>query len=241
MATFRKTTVGNQVLFEKVYFNSYSDLQNIIWFQQNILPILIGTVRVPNVVKIYKGGFVSVVYFDFLDLKPFENKKEMLSSMIKLSKYLYEISINKQNTLQHFTQINNPFDFRQHFEYKRQREIAKKKLLKVEINFDYLEKQVKESTSIITHGDLYKTNFYQQNMLIDWDTFGIYPVAMEISFFYQRFLETETEVKNDFFYWLKINYKEMVKDDKWNEFERNACFFYIFFTNLGFLNQFFLI
>jgi len=241
LATFRKVKIKNNILFEKVYFNSYLDLKNVLWFQKNIYPLLKNKIRIPEIKKVYEGYIISVAYFDYMELKPFKDKQTLISSEIKLSKDLYIVSKNNQEYIRQLDIENGLFDFRQHFLYKEQKKSAKNNLNKIGIDFDFLEKQISVSFLIINHGDIYKTNFYQENTLIDWDTFGFYPIGLEVAFLYQRLLWSENLKEENFSNWLKINYQETISEEIWNEFERNTFFFlYVFnqclFEEMKYLN-----
>ena len=229
LSTFRKVEIKNEVLFEKVYFNSYADLHKIVWFQENMYPLLKDRIRIPKIKKIYRGDLISIVYFEYVNLKEFDDNQEFIQSAIELAKYFNTLSENNQAYIKQVLIADPLFDFRQHFLYKQTKEIAKNSLTKINLDLENLEKQVATSTLAISHGDLYKTNLFQENNLIDWDAFGFYPIGMEVAFLYQRLLEFGIIERNDFFNWLEINFRQAMTEEKWTEFERNALFFlYVF-------------
>jgi len=222
--TFRKVYIDGKPFFEKVYFNSFPELENILWFQEHYYQELIKQIRTSKIEKVIKGNIMSVVYFEFLDLKPV-TCEELEGSLIEISKVLYNLPL-KENS-EKFSILS--IDFRKHFEYKRNIKTIKEDFIKLGISFEYFERRADSSSCVFTHGDIQKTNVFKEMTLIDWDSFGFFPVGFEQAFIYYRFLfeDIQCGLPLD---WILKNYKNKISDNNWQDFERNFIYFLTIFS-----------
>lgn len=229
LPAFRKIKTKNELWFEKVYFSDHPDLQRNIFFYNHIYPLLKEKLQIPKLQKLISGEWLSIVYFDFLKLQKIEKTEELIQEMIAVSLILYQKSKKYQEEI---SQLSFPAfiqDFTTHFEYQKNKKLAEKELLKYNISFDEIEEEINQSFKVLTHGDIFHTNIFQNKTLIDWDNFGIYPIGFDVAALYYRLL-WRNQVDKDFEKWLINNYKNKIDSIHWKVFKRNSFFFLFVFT-----------
>src|SRR5690554_5687091 len=231
--TFRKVSTNKQDYFEKIYFNSSKDFKRIHWLHENILNMMKGTFVVPNLKNYFVGDLVTITYFEYLSLTPLDGI-ENEQNCIQFSRLLYGITEKNRKEFQKMIVPDYLLSFKNHFQYAKNIESIKKSLnFKV---FLRLEKRVEESKRVLTHGDIQKTNAYKDLTLIDWDTFGFFPIGFEVAFVFYRLL-VDGKDEMDFKNWLEVNYKAFIKDEDWESFIFNSHFFLFVFGFQFFQNN----
>lgn len=225
--TYRKVKIKEEWYYEKIYFNEYSDLKNVLWFSENISEYLSLEIQTANPDIIFKGRELTILYFPFLELSPLsENNIE--TQLIEFSKKLLDIS--KQEKIQAIIEKSPSFtkNFKNHFLYQRNIEIAINMFIENKIDFRTIEESIEKSMKVVTHGDLNEGNGFQNNILIDWDSFGFYPIGLEVaSLIYRNILMKNKEL--DLGKWLVNNYEQRVRKDEWINFRINVDYFLIIF------------
>lgn len=228
LVTFRRVNVGEGLLFEKVYLNSYPDLQNVTFFNDKIFHLLEGCIVVPKIVKQYTSDLITITYFEFLQLLNFNSERRAISKLIELSVLLYCKSIENKDYLVSLLKSSEIDNYKNHFEYSKHYKSAHLALAENGFNTYELVEKINRSPIIITHGDLNKTNIYAPNIVIDWDTFGLYPLGFDIAFLYHRLL-LPNDSGADFLQWLHDNYAEIIGKKDWKILVFNCSYFlYVF-------------
>lgn len=225
---YRKVRFDDQTYFEKVYFNSYSDLNRTLYFQKELYPLLVGSIQIPKIIWFFRGDLITVVYTSFEENKPLLPEKEE-QALISVSKTLYQVSIQHQALIK---QLNLPeilSDHTAHFEYKMSIARAKKQMKKHGLDFDYFEDKAKNSPSVITHGDLHAENIFADNTVIDWDSVGLYPIGLEQAFLFERL-----PIKKIKSYrpeeWLIRHFFRLIRPEDIEDFTRNFYYFLFIFS-----------
>ncbi len=235
--SFRKVKIDGNWYFEKVYFNSCDDVKKVIWFNHNLRDRLMEFgINTPKLYSNFAGESFTIVYFDFLDLIRIQNAIELENSLIEIVKKLYQISAGKSFIQTKNLGIEKFKNFRDHLEYKKNIDGASKRILKDDILTEDFETKAGESKLIISHGDLHEKNIYKDFVLIDWDNFGYYPIGFDPAFLSFRLL-TSGRVNDYSSGWLENNFKEIIGDKDWADFERNFYYFFFVFTAKYFGNE----
>lgn len=232
--TYRKVMLNNKLYFEKVYFNSRQTLQTIECLQHVIYGLVKNKINTAKIQKVYKGELLVIVYYEFLDLTPLpEGKKE--ERLVKMSKDLYTLSFNHHIDSSALNIPEHMKDFRNRSKYQRNVRLAKTKLLKQGVDFDNLEEAVAASKCVLTHGDIRGINCFMHSVLIDWDSFGIYPIGFEPARLYhylfvlKRRAFTQHINEGHFMHWLEQHYKAAIAEEDWAVFEQNFLYFLFIF------------
>jgi|SRR5690554_1221579 len=237
--TYRKleNNIG-EVLFEKIYYSSSRELNRVTWLDEKLSFIFHkGGINIPKIKKVFSGKVVSILYYHFEILTPYK-EEDYEESLIFTTKKLYEISLQGDvlNLVGSFP--NQLKDFKNHFHYNKNINLANEYLSSSKINIIYIEEKVENSKLIITHGDIHKTNIFQGEVVIDWDSFGLFPVGFDVAYMffqYYKNLKAYPEIEN----WLYTEYKDTVDISMWNEFETNFFYFlFVFYSNLFKQNKF---
>lgn len=225
---FRKVKINDTYYFEKVYYSLHDDLKRIKWFSQNAYNIIdrFGVVA-PRLHRMYEGEAFVIVYFEFLNLEKLDNL-EIEVSFINLSKKLYKASLDEA-----FIGLKNNVpdyikDFRNHFEYKNKIAQAEQRLLSHRISIKRMEDEIFHSKIILTHGDIQDKNGFKDCILIDWDTFGLYPIGFDLAFSCFHLLLTK-RVKSISPDWLNKNFKMDINTEDWDDLKRNYNYFLFVF------------
>lgn len=238
LVTFRKVTVSGRLLFEKVYLKSYPDYSNTVFFQSHIYRIISEEIEVPLIVMEYSSELIDIVYFEYKHLSDFPSKQISIFNLIAISKILYRKSCENSNILNYFPKSLDLYNYTRHFEYNKYYEKAHLRLSANGCDVKRIHQSVNSSMRVITHGDLNITNIYSPNIVIDWDTFGIFPMGFDVAFLYCRLL-WDRDFKTDFLFWLHNNYFDEVRADHWKQFEINSCYFVYVFCTLYFDEEYY--
>ena len=233
LSTFREVNDRNHITFEKIYFLTYLDLKKVQWFQNNIGELIFDEITYPKIINVFSSDTIAITYSDFLSLEIIADESQKMEMMLKFTHIFYRKSIKNTNYLNQLSIPEFILDFQDHFYFKRCLELARQKLASNEINFDFFLNFATQSKHIISHGDIFETNVFANNTLVDWDNFGIYPIGFDIAFIYHRFL---VKYPSLFIFkrWLKVNYEKVINTKDWQEFETNVYFFLYIFSAVRF-------
>lgn len=232
--SFRKVKSGKELYFEKVYFNSSVDLKRIFWFQDHVSVLLNDKVKSPRILKTFKGELVTIVYFEYLELQVLSSdKKEM--ALIELSKALYSSTFLNGDQFEKSNVPDFISKYRSHFQYVRNIDKVKQALNLSKSDINEIESRIDATKRTLTHGDIQETNAFENSVLIDWDSFGIYPIGLEIAFLFFRLL-VDGKKDDDFIGWLEKNYSSVVDKNDWEDFKMNSLYFLYVFS-VGLLNK----
>lgn len=225
---YRKVVVDGKTYFEKTYFNAHRNVYVVKWFQKNIIPLLDPQIKVPQIQKTYPGELCTVVYFDYLDLHDL-NEADKEKEIIQFSLDLYKVSNKHQAAL---NKLDIPVfikDFRLHFRYHQYSFLAENELLNYNIDMRALEQSMYNSRHILVHGDLNFSNGFTDKTLIDWDSFGYFPVGFEAAHIYFR-IQLRQEKTEDFEQWMMKHYKPILLEEDWKGFKHNFIYFLFVFS-----------
>ncbi|MFV0224106.1 hypothetical protein OBJ96_03210 [Empedobacter falsenii] len=224
LSAFRKVTFENQDYFEKVFFTQSKDLQTIKWFDEFVREQIKDKIKTPKIRKIYSGELLTIVYMDFFELKPFKEQK-VEKKLIEFTKSLYNTSVesllnDKQNIPDHL------LDYKTSYQYQSNIGLLKDIFKREGIDFDLLEKSIQSSKKVITQGDIIPRNVAKKNIVIDWDSFGIYPIGMEQAYlYYFTYLEKDKKPFINPKDWLNKHYGDFIEDKDLEQFNLNFTFF----------------
>lgn len=228
---YRKVTSDDNVLFEKVYFNSSLDIERVIWFYEAIYSSIKDHINVPPLYKVFRGELISVFYFNYVDLALL-SAKDVDSTIYSFSKELYKLSFTKVIKSRIESAPSFLKDYKAHFEYKRKIKIAEQKideLLGDNFPLIDIEKLINDSPLVLTHGDIHPGNVFKNNYLIDWDPFGLYPIGLEVAYIL-LFLHKGALSYKDLIQLLEKEYRSTLAAEHWDDFELNCLYFYFVFT-----------
>lgn len=227
--TARRANAQNKDLFEKVYFTGTRDLKALQWLLDHVFDLLKREgIKVPKIHKIYESSILTIVYFDFLKLIPL--KKPYDHELISLSKVLYSISLENNDLISKAPDTLK--NYSHHFQYLKNYELANAQLNQHKISSEKLEKIIEGSRKVLTHGDIHHDNLFRNNIIIDWDSFGIFPAGFEVAYLFFKRYKYE-KVGFEMFSWLELHYKSLIPKEEWEVFQMNFSYFsFIFFCHL---------
>lgn len=221
---FRKVTIDGTHFFEKIYYQGHDDLVRIKWFSVHAYSLMINQgIVAPQVKKMYEGDAFVIVYFEYLNLEPLHHS-EIEENFIYMAKKLYSASLKKDITTLDTTIPECITGFKHHFEYKNKIAQANKVFSRHTISNSKIEEKIKSSTVTLAHGDIQEKNAFKNYMLIDFDTFGLYPIGYEVAFVCFRLLITK-RLKKLPTNWLETNFIQDISLEHWEDFERNFNYF----------------
>lgn len=226
--SYRKIRINNIDYYEKVYFSKSPDLKTVIWFSENIARLLSHKIITANPSLIFKGDELTILYFPFLKLEELE-ESEKEQRLIGFSKDLYEISLNNEIKGDESWIPESFLDVKEYFLYRRNFKIAKRKLKALNLSIKKIEKAVFNSKRVLTHGDLNEGNGFKNNILIDWDAFGFYPIGLEAAYLYYRMHLRKSGIL-DHMQWVNHHYGKSVKKEDWEIFKANYNYFLFVFV-----------
>lgn len=229
LSAFRKVTSQGKNYFEKIYFSESKDLESVLWFDKFIYPRLQFIFQIPKIKKIYRNDLLTIVYMDFLNLEPIKRQEEE-KKLIETSKKLYLIEI--EDLIKEKTNIPQPiFDFTFNYMVQLNGEMVNVTLLQHSIDIDTLIKKIQQSKRVLTHGDFIARNIAQEAVIIDWDSFGFFPIGMDQAYlYYYLYLKENKEpmIKPDL--WLKTNFEDFIEPPFWETFKLNFYYFTLVFS-----------
>lgn len=226
--TYRKVEMSGQVFIEKIYLDLDSSLKRSSSFYDAIYPIIKKEITSPILYQKMEGEPITVAYYEFLDLSKKEFSKncypfnEVLINLYKVSKkYEDEIKISK---LPSFI-----YDYTIHRclrpEYFQELNL----ILNEKSIIDKIRQNIENSPAIISHNDFNYSNVFKDNIIIDWDTFGMYPLGLEMAYnfvYLNDFIGTHSTLSN----YLKDNFSNAFGGIDWKHFELNFYYFFLCFT-----------
>lgn len=222
---YRSVQIGSKRYFEKVYFRAHTDLQKLQWLQDHAGEVLKEKIHFPRIQKVYSGELLSIVYFDFLTLS--QEQSTPKENLVKITLQLYEWS--KASKLAQIKAPDFIRDYTKHHQYARYRAAALNELKGKGMSVKRFEQEAEMAEYVLTHGDIQKTNIYDNNTILDWDSFGIFPIGMEPAFLLFRFFFKE-EINIAPENWLDKNYRSFIPKEDWKDFERNFIYFLFVFS-----------
>ena len=179
--TYRKITNNNQeILFEKIFLKGSIDFKKSEHFYNYYFDDLTSKgLKIPERKKVVSGSKLIVVHFEFFNLIPIEVDhyfNAALSVCNVLNKnYIYTqvpkfLTDFPSNIFHNFREISYHDTLMKFLNFTNISNISYKLI------FDSLKKLPK----VTTHADLNKINIYKNNIVIDWDKFGIYPFGYDL-------------------------------------------------------------
>jgi len=235
--TFRKVCFQESCYFEKVYFNNTLDLSRVEWFHANISCALKDSLNVPRIYKIIKGDLITIVYFEFTELLPLLGFKLDLVSF-SISQKLMKISKTKYVEQIAKTAPQYLRDYKTHAFYKGNIATASnsiKKLSDNKMSSEMIEQVVSHLPLVLTHGDIQKGNVFANDYIIDWDSFGFYPLGFDIAYILFQIDFREGEGALTFLDIQRIlmeNYQATINKHQWIGFELSCLYFFFIFISL---------
>lgn len=233
--TYRKVKISGKYYYEKVYFNSYPAVKVVLWVSEFIFPLLEDNIKPSKPTFFYKGKELTVLYFPYLNLTSFPDNL-IENGLVDYSRKLLKISFSKSLKEMINRAPRSSIDFRNHFLYRRNIKTGSDMLAENGINFMKIENLIEGSRLILTHGDLNEGNGFQDNFLIDWDSFGFFPIGLEVAYLYYRIHLRNNKITNSNV-WLSINYKDLIPEKEWCSFNRNFSYFLFIFSCKIFSNH----
>lgn len=214
---------SSEFFFEKVYFTDTDKLKSLLWFEDNISIRERQGLIIPKLIKVLSGDFLTAVYFEYVKLSPLSI--ELLApSLNKVAITLYRNSLNFKN----IEEVPDFFkNYQNHNYYKNNINKAMQKFGK-RISFCKLNKSIENSFFVVSHGDLSETNVCQNNVVIDWDSCGYFPLGLDIAKIYFRLIVND-KYDTQFEVWLINNYQAHIKKEHWSELYRNFSYFLLIF------------
>lgn len=235
--TYRKVDTLKKTFFEKVYFTSAIELTTIKWLSDNEIykHLKKDGINIPELQDVYRGNILTIVYFNFMQLIPV--KENSLKEMIILTKLLYRSSLDPNIIKIIESAPKSLKDVRNHFQYKKHIVQAKEHLNRNNINSSDIEGVLQNSILVFSHGDIQKSNIYMNNSLIDWDSFGIYPLGLDIALLFNRWFSDIEDIEIDILTWLTENYSKTIEKSDWKMFELSFAYFLFIFHFNAFRNS----
>jgi hypothetical protein len=235
LKSFRKVVSGKETYFEKIYFNSYPDIERLLFFDQNILPFLTNTFKIPEIKQKFTGDYITGVYFPFILLKTL-SKENFEAKFIGVTSKLLEVSLENESILKSIHYPEVLLNFEEHFIFSKNKKAIIAQFSAEQYN-DIIQK-VAASRRIITHGDVFERNVFADNTVLDWDTFGLYPIGFDVAFIYYRLLHLGLIDETNPLNWLTTNYSTLITEEDWITFKFNFNFFlYVFSFSLKLIQQ----
>lgn len=232
--TFRKVYFENRRYFEKIYFNNTHDLAKIEWFSNYIYPLLKNSINVARLHRVVKGDVITIVYFEFAELSPLPATR-LTPVSFEFSREL--IRLSNEDSLKKLAATAPAYfkDYKLHAYYRGNISLATKLMKELSYNAlspESIENIIKLQPLVVTHGDIQRTNLFSNNYLIDWDSFGFYPLGLEAAYIICKFDVHSSgggvvSTSNDLQTVLLENYSGVICSDQWKCFE--LCVFYFFF------------
>lgn len=226
--TFRKMHFDDSIVFEKICKTNHNDFKRLVWFEENLREKLESRLQVPGIIHIEKGSLFTVIYFEFLNLFPLTGsqiEKESVETSLRLSSLTTKFNLKKLP--------GYLLDFESFFRYRNNIEKSKRLMTESGLNYEDLMKKIKSIPKTLTHGDIQVKNLFQNKVLVDWDSYGFYPIGMEEALIYYKLFEEES-YKGTPEKWLKSNYS----NKKVNKTEELLLFSFHFFLFVFYSKKF---
>lgn len=225
-------SISNQNLFEKVYYSGNDKLESLFWLEKNIHFTDEDEIIKPEIKSVHAGDFLTAVYFKYLDIAHI-GSGELDRTLNKVALNLYSKS-NKEKYKEDF--FPDYFkNYKLHNYYKNNIEKAAEKLNGV-LDVIQCTKKIDEGFYVISHGDLSESNVCQSNVVIDWDSCGFFPLGLDIAKIYFRLI-VNARYSINYKAWLENNYKESLRNEHWQDLQRNFSYFLFVFIQDPSLKQ----
>lgn len=225
---FRKVKIGSDEYFEKVYLSKHREWNVAEWFDRYVYRLIYEEIRLPELFKSYEGKLLSIRYYKYLALS--DGCQQDIEDIIAYAIKLYRLSLNIEEKMMRKDIPPFILDFKEHSHYKRFVVKAGMEMNRNGISLVNYEETISKSKLILTHGDLNYTNLYEENYLIDWDEFGLYPIGFEIAYLYYRnYLHEKRELIEEFEPWIERKFRTDIIIQDWLDLVKNSKFFlYVF-------------
>lgn len=216
----RKVKVNDKTLIEKVFFTNSIDYSKAKYFDENIRPVLKENgVECTTINNVYEGEIISLIYYEFIDLKKLNDIKK---GIIEYSKIFLNLDFspiikNAPSSL---------FNYKSHHRISEKIKDANESLLAEDINVNLIEVEISKLNKVLIHGDLHGNNAYE-NAIIDWDSFGFYPLGFEAARIYSYYYGKRIKETN-FNHWIDVNYRELLNEHQFADFKK--CFSYFLYV-----------
>lgn len=224
---FRKAKTGTAILFEKVFYSHSLSLRKLFWFENHFRELIDRRIKVPKITRYYKGELLTIVYFEYVnsDKLPDAESRKKIKNIAKL---LYATSF--ENRINRETLPHKLFDFSNYPHYILKGEKAKTELKQHHVLPDEIEKRINTGRKVLTHGDLKPGHVLKNNIVVDWDEFGLYPAGLEQAYIYFADDIRGFRFKKGPLNWLSLNFKKMVSQEEWSLFELSFLYFLFIFA-----------
>lgn len=230
LSAFRKVYFKKSIYFEKVFFTQSKDLEVIKWLDKHVRKQIKDKIKIPKIHKTFSGELLTIVYMDFLNLEPF-GKQEVEKELIGLTKTLYLFNIDAFLSEEGQKIPKHLLDYTTNYLFQMNVNLVKRELEQKNIDYKALTSLVQNSKKVITHGDVIPRNVAKDNIIIDWDSFGFYPIGMDQAYLYQfLYLKENKQPFIEPIEWLTKHYKNFVMRKNWKQFELNFVFFLLIFS-----------
>jgi len=180
--SYRKVEGKNISLFEKIYFRDQPEWKKTIDFYNKIFQDAYNlNIVAPNLVYINKGSYLVVTYTEFFDLEPIE-RNQYLEKAVEMATRIMNIPYQyNSNDFSEILDYNSDINFKL---FKRRllscfKNDNNDQMIELIYSVDQYIKEYIERR--LCHGDLSLNNLFKNNILIDWDRFGYYPIGYEFA------------------------------------------------------------
>lgn len=213
-----------QALFEKVYYSDNNKLESLLWLEKNIYFSDEDEIIKPEIKSVHAGDFLTAVYFKYLDITHLHNSDfERILNKVALSLYL-------KSNREKYKEVVFPDYFKNYKSHNYYENNIEKASAKLSGTLDLVQytKKVDASFCVISHGDLSESNVCQNEIVIDWDSCGFFPLGLDIAKIYFRLIANMRYDVN-YIAWLEDNYKENIKPKHWQDLLQNFTYFLFIF------------
>jgi len=219
----RILTRGRKKIFEKIFLNDSQDLKaNELFYKSKSELLNKRNIIAPKCFDIIKGKIFTVFLYEYMNLKPIPSGREY-ETLREKSLELYRDSNDRD--------FSDPLTF-EFFEFGINRLSSNKVFSPLEQT--QINQLIKLSPVYFQHLDLSENNVYQDNIIIDWDGSGYFPLGMDFG----RLLLSYFIFHEDVFYQSyeeKINdyYQHLHHDIAYEDFKNLTMYFFIvyFYAN----------
>lgn len=230
LEVYRKVLYKKKYYFEKIYFYDSYDLLKVKWFYEHLYPVLKDSIKTAKLCKIIKGDIITIVYFEYISFVPL-SEGILHSVFFDISRDLLFLSKQNEELIRNAPNFLN--DYRSHFHYIDKIKAAEEVIEKLSNNkftTKMIEQIIDLQPSIISHGDIYHTNVLTDKYIIDWDSFGFFPLGFDIAVIFAYSIEFLSFQRLQEL--IHEEYKEVIEKSQWKSFELSCLYFYLIFTAL---------
>lgn len=227
--TYRKVEIEGEPWFEKILISFKTHIvDKAIWLQNNLYGRLDKKIiRVPELKRQFKGNVIAVIYYDYLDL-PKIPVRGSEKQAVEMAKYLYELSLNISNS--DFESIPDYlFDKNNIWRYQNRIAQVRGNLISYTVDVAEIEGRLRKSRLVYTHLDIKGLNMLENNTLIDWDEFGLFPAGMEQANIFVRNILWYNLNESDPLTWLSGYFQGLVPEREWKLFQLSFLYFLYLF------------